>query len=164
MFRSQPLDPTRHNLGSLDSGEPSLDVWLREHAASAEARRVSRTFVWVDASGVVVAYYSLAGHVLVRDELPRRIGHGSPAEIPVVLLGRLALDASLHGQGFGGAVLAEALERAVESTRLVAARFIVVDALHERAAQFYERYGFKRIPETQRLVQKVSDIEASLGP
>lgn len=67
-------------------------------------------------------------------------------------------------RGFGGALLAEALERAVESTRLVAARFIVVDALHERAAQFYERYGFKRVPETQRLVQKVSDIDASLGP
>ena len=81
-----------------------------------------------------------------------------------MLLARLTLDQSLHGQGLGGVLLADALERIVVATQTVAARFVVVDALHERAAAFYEHYGFKRIPGTLRLVQKVSDVAAALKP
>jgi GNAT superfamily N-acetyltransferase len=79
-----------------------------------------------------------------------------------VLLARLALDRTLHGQGRGGALLAEALDRVVVATRTVAARFVVVDALDGAAAGFYEHYGFRPIPETLRLVQKLSDIAAAL--
>jgi len=149
----------------MNSGEPELDTWLREHAAGAEARRVARTFVWcrVD-DDVAVGYYSLAGHRLVRDDLPKSIGRGSPAEVPAVLLGRLAIDASLQGQGLGGALLADALTRVVAATELVAARFVVVDALHESAATFYEHHGFRRIEGTLRLVQKISWVVAALGP
>jgi len=164
-YRSEALDPARHELGTLNSGEPEFDLWLREHAAGAEARRVARTFVWVAADGdpyQVLGYYSLTGHRLVRDVLPKSIGRGSPAEIPAVLLARLALDQAHHGAGAGGALLADALGRIVVATQTVAARFVVVDALHERAATFYEQYGFRRIPGTLRLVQKLSDIAAAI--
>jgi GNAT superfamily N-acetyltransferase len=95
---------------------------------------------------------------LVRDALPKSVGRGSPVETPVVLLARLALDQAHQGAGTGGALLADALGRIVVATQTVAARFVVVDAVHERAAIFYEHYGFRRIPQTLRLVQKVSDI------
>lgn len=167
-YRSQPYDPHRHDAGSFDSGEPALDEWVRRHAAGADARRTARTFVWTALSETgqltepVIAYYSLTGHRLVRDELSRKLGRGSPAEIPAVLLARLAVDRSTQGAGVGGAVLADALTRVVEATNIVAARFVVVDALHERAATFYEHHGFTRIPDTLRLVQKISDIAAAL--
>jgi GNAT superfamily N-acetyltransferase len=168
VYRSQPYDPDRHDAGSFDSGEPTLDEWLRRHAAGADARRIARTFVWTRSAepsqgrAAVVAYYSLTGHRLVREELPRRIGRGSPDEIPAVLLARLAVDRGAQGQGLGGAVLAGALARIVEATGIVAARFVVVDALHERAAAFYEHHGFTRVPDTLRLIQKISDIAAAL--
>lgn len=165
-WRSEALDPRRHGTASFSSGARDardLDDWLREHAAGAEARHVTRTFVWCDGAGAVVGYYSLAGHRLVRDDLPRSLGHGSPREVPAVLLARLALARELHGQGLGGALLADALVRIVAATALVAARFAVVDALHEAAVAFYEHHGFRRIPGTTRLVQKCSDIEAALG-
>ncbi len=165
-YRSQPFDPARHDLIAFDSGEPDLDGWLREHASGAAARRVARTFVWVQPDihpDHVVGYYSLTGHRLVRDDLPRSIGRGSPGEIPAVLLARLALDRSHQGSGNGGALLANALARIVVATNIVAARFVVVDALHEKAAGFYEHHGFRRIPDSLRLVQKVSDIAAALG-
>lgn len=164
-YRSEPLDPARHRLTAFDSGEPDLDGWLREHASGAAARRVARTFVWVQPDAHpdrVVGYYSLTGHRLVRDDLPRSIGRGSPGEIPAVLLARLALDRTHQGGGNGGALLADALARIVVATEIVAARFVVVDALHEQAAGFYEHHGFRRIPDSLRLVQKVSDIAASL--
>ena len=138
MFRSQALNPDIQRLDALDSGEPSMDTWLSEHAAGAEARRVARTFVWTTEDQTVRAYYSLTGHRIVRDELPKSIGRGSPSEVPAVMLARLALDKSLHGQGLGGVLLADALERIVVATQIVAARLVVVDALHERAAAFYE--------------------------
>lgn len=163
-YRSVAFDTDRHDLSALNSGEPELDGWLRAHAAGAEARRVARTFVWVaeERASLVVGYYSLTGHRLVRDALPTSIGRGSPTEIPAVLLARLALDRGQQGTGAGGALLADALGRIVVATQTVAARFVVVDALHEPAAAFYEHHGFRRIPGTLRLVQKVSDIAAAL--
>ncbi len=161
-FRSEHLAVNRHDVGALDSGVPELDIWLREQAAGAVARRVARTFVWVESQRVeqVLGYYSLAGHRLVRSTLPTSVGHGSPSEIPAVLLARLALDVRLHGTGMGGVLLADALRRIVIATSTVAARFVVVDARDELAAGFYEHYGFRRIPASLRLVQKVSDIAA----
>lgn len=149
----------------MDSGESELDEWLRLHAAGAEARRVARTFVWVDPASepdLVRGYYSLTAHRLVRDGLPGAIGRGSPAEIPAVLLARLALDASCQGTGMGGVLLVDALARVVVATQTVAARFVVVDALTEPAAAFYQHHGFRRVPGTLRLVQKVSDIAAAI--
>ncbi len=166
-FHSEPLDPARHDLSAFDSGEPDLDRWLREQAAGAGARRVARTFVWAEPDADpdrVVAYYSLAGHRLVRDDLPRSFGRGSPSQIPAVLLARLALDRTRHGGGNGGALLADALARIVVAADIVAARFVVVDALHEKAAGFYQHHGFRRIPDSLRLIQKISDIAAALDP
>lgn len=162
-FRSEALDPSRHQLDFLNSGEVDLDTWLREHAAGAEARRVARTFVWCAADeNVVMGYYSLAGHRLIREELPKSIGRGSPREVPAVLLARLAIDVGLQGRGLGGALLADALSRVVAATDLLAARFVVVDALNESAAMCYEHHGFRRIPTALRLVQKLSDVAAAL--
>lgn len=84
-------------------------------------------------------------------------------EIPAVLLARLALSESLHGQGLGAVLVADALQRVVDATRTVAARLVVVDALHERVARFYETLGFRRIPASLLLVQKVADIESALS-
>lgn len=168
VYLSQPYDPHRHDADRFDSGEPTLDEWLRRHAAGADARRTARTFLWTRSSDApgdrerVIAYYSLTGHRLVRDELPRRLGRGSPDEIPAVLLARLAVDRSAQGHGLGGAVLADAMGRVVEATSIVAARFVVVDALHEHAAAFYKHHGFTRIPDALRLSQKISDVAAAL--
>lgn len=110
----------------------------------------------------MIAYYSLSAHVLQRAELPGAIGRGGPRQIPAVLLARLALDRSLHGQLVGGALLADALGRVVTATQTVAARFVAVDAIDDTAASFYEHHGFRRIPDSVRLVQKLADIAAAL--
>jgi GNAT superfamily N-acetyltransferase len=163
MLSSVPLDPTRHVLDALDSGEPELDHWLRDHATGSDVRGMTRTFGWIQGdTAEVVGYYALMAHVIRRDALPRSLGRGTPREIPAVLLAKLALDRRLHGQGLGGALLGDASERACMAARNVGAKFLVVDALHERTAAFYEHHGFKRIPATLRLLQKMSAIAKAI--
>lgn len=161
-YRSERLDPERHDVAGFTCGEASLDVWLREQAASATARRIARTWVWSDPEDRVVGYYALAAHKVAREDVPGRVGRGGPTEIPAVLLARLALSQSLRGQGLGEVLVADALTRIVEATQTVGARLVVVDALHGPVAHFYESLGFRRVPDSLRLVQKLTDIEAAL--
>ncbi|MGL5851257.1 MAG: GNAT family N-acetyltransferase [Phycicoccus sp.] len=162
-LRSERFEPNRDEVDEFRCGEASLDSWLREQATSAAARRTARTWVWADQDDAVVAYYALTAHKVARADVPGRVGRGGPAEIPAVLLARLALSESLHGRGLGEVLVADALQRVVDATQLVAARLVVVDALHERVALFYETLGFRRVPASLLLVQKVSDIERALS-
>ena len=161
-FSSEELRE-EHDRSRFDSGNAELDHWLREHALHASAMNTGRTFVWHRGNRVVVAYFTLAAHLIAREILPKRTGRGSPSIIPAILLARLALDRSLHRQGLGAELLWDALTRAVAANRQAAARVVVVDAVDERAASFYEHFGFERVPgHANRLVQKLSSIEAAL--
>lgn len=161
-YTSEPFDPDRHDVSGFDCGEESLDLWLHEQAGTAEVRRTARTWVWVDQDGSIAGYYALASHRVRREEVPSRVGRGGPAEIPAVLLARLALDKRLRGQQLGPVLVADALTRIVAASRIVAARLVVVDALHEKVAGFYERLGFRRVPGSLTLVLKISDAEAAI--
>jgi GNAT superfamily N-acetyltransferase len=154
----------QHLLERFTCGNHALDTWLHRHARHAQSMRTARTFVWHAGDQLVVAFFSLAAHLIVRADLPPRIGCGAPDAIPAVLLARLALDQSLHGQGLGGELLLDALSRAVQASEVAAARLVVVDAIDEAAASFYEHHGFTAVPgNRQRLVQKISDIAVALG-
>ena len=162
-FTSEALR-AHHDTTVFSSGNVDLDRWLRDHALHAGAMNTGRTFVWHPGDRVVVAYFTLAAHLLAREALTSRTGRGSPNVIPAILLARLALDGSLQGQGLGAELLWDALSRALAANRQAAARLVVVDAIDERAVSFYEHFGFEPIPgNPTRLVQKMSSIEAAVG-
>jgi len=119
--------------------------------------------VWAD-GGVVRGYFALAPDKIRRANLPRAIGRGDPDEIPAVLIGKLALEQALQGQGLGRQLLVDALSRATSAVEIVSGRYIVVDAIDEDAAAFYRRYGFTRLPAPSgsRLIMKSSDSSLSL--
>lgn len=162
MYESESLSD-RHLLQMFDCGQDPLNDWLVSSAMHCQKNRTASTSVW-HASGDqhVLAYYSLAGHLIERQELPPKLGRGSPNQMPAILLARLAIDRTLQGQGLGGVLLAEALGQAVAAVQRVAARFVLVDAIDEKAAAFYARYGFERIPGEMRLYRKISAIEKDL--
>jgi len=149
-----------HEVSRFDSGESELDTWLKQSAMDGQKKGTGRTFVWVvegDVHRRAVAYYTLAAHVIEREQLSKKLGRGMPRQLPGVLLGRLALDVSLHGRGLGGVVLAEAISRVVDVSAQLGARYLVVDALHVRAADFYGHYGFTPVPDqpSLRLVLRI---------
>jgi GNAT superfamily N-acetyltransferase len=155
----------RFTVEAFDCGQPTLTAWLTRHASIAQAKRTARVFVWTEEGDTaVLAYFTLSAHEIVAADLPRRLARGMPERIPAVLLGKLALDRRLHGQGLGGHLLFDAYQRVLAATRTVAARYLVVDAVDDEAARFYEHYGFIRSPAkpSMRMVRKISDIQADV--
>ncbi|MFC4610586.1 hypothetical protein ACFO9E_22725 [Streptomyces maoxianensis] len=162
VYDSQLLND-HHRLDAFDCGKAELNTWLSSSAQHCNRNNTARTFVWTEPDDLnVLAYYSLAGHIIEKGALPPKLGRGSPGQSPAVLLARLALDKTLHGQRLGGVLLADSMGQIAQAVQHVAARFLLVDAIDEEAATFYERYGFKRIPGDNRLYRKMSDILASL--
>lgn len=161
-YVSERLAP-HHRLDAFRCGVEALDRWLIDHASRAKSMRTAQTFVWHRGDGRVVGYFSLAAHLVARGELPGKLGRGSPASIPALMLARLALDVGLHGVGLGGELLWDALTRARAASDIAAARLVVVDAISAETAAFYEHHGFIPIPDNpNRLVQKMSDIAGAL--
>lgn len=161
-FVSEHLAP-HHHLWEFRCGVESLDRWLVDHSTHAQSMRTAQTFVWHAGDDRVVGYFSLAAHLVVRGELPKKLGRGSPTSIPAVMLARLALDIRLHGDRLGGELLWDALTRSRTAADIAAARLVAVDAIGERAAAFYQQHGFTPVPgNPNRLVQKMSDIADAL--
>lgn len=153
----------QHKIDAFDSAVPALDQWLVRFSFHAQRARTAQTFVWHRGDDVVAGYFSLAAHLVVRADLPARVGRGSPDAIPALLLARLALHTSLQGKGLGGELLWDALSRGCAAADIAAARMIVVDAYDARAAEFYRHHGFVDVPGNRsRLVQKTSDVVAAL--
>ena len=162
-FVSESLSEA-HLLDEFTCGVAALDGWLVRSAHHAQSMRTARTFVWHRGDRCVVAYFSLAAHLLNRADMPTRAGRGSPDQIPAVMLARLALSTELHSEGLGGELLHDALTRAVATSELAGARLVVVDAINESATKFYRHHGFVSVPgNPSRLVQKMSDIAASIA-
>jgi len=95
----------------------------------------------------VIGYYSLSAGSLAAADLPVEIRCRLPRyPVPVALLGRLAVDKSYQGQGFGAVLVADALQRIALASQLMAVYAVVVDALNANAAKFYRQFGFIQLP------------------
>jgi GNAT superfamily N-acetyltransferase len=160
-YVAEPLGDS-HDLATFESGNEELDDWLRLHARTATGHG-TRTYVVLDDGGDVVGYFAIAPHTIDRDDLSKAQGRGAPRQIPAILLAKLALDRRLHGRGLGGELLVVALTTIVGAARRAGGKFVVVDAIDEPAARFYEHFELQRMPDSpDRLVRKLSTIARAL--
>ncbi len=134
-----------HDVQNFESGERSLDEWILQRALRNEREGASRTYV-VCANNVVVGYYALSTGSIASVSAPGRIRRNMPDPIPVMLLGRLAIDRRWQGQALGQALLRDAILRTIQVSDMVGVRAIVVNAILENARRFYEKYDFKSSP------------------
>lgn len=154
------LDPAHHHFGAFTSGVGELDDWLQHTAAVAAAAGTAAT--WVVCRGErVVGYYALAMGSVDHGAVPSRLRRGQPDPVPVLLLARLALDKSEQGHGLGADLLFDALIRAVAGARAYGARAVIVDAINDRAGDFYAHHGFVPLAG-RRLYRRITDIERAL--
>ncbi|MGP8247644.1 MAG: GNAT family N-acetyltransferase [Bryobacteraceae bacterium] len=153
-----------HDLSGFDSGEPALDDWLRRRAAQNEASGASRTYV-VSVGRRVVGYCTLAAGAITHTKAPGRIRRNMPDPVPVMVLGRLAVDKAFHGQGVGTGLLRDAVLRIVRAAEIAGIRAILVHAISESAKRFYEKYGFVASPVDPLTVMiTVAEAARSMGP
>jgi len=134
-----------HNVSAFDCGEPVLNDWLRRRAFQNQRSGASSTYVVLDKMRVV-AYYSLAAGSVARETASGRTRRNVPDPVPVVVLGRLAVDRTCQNQGLGRALLRDAVLRTLQAADIIGVRAILVHALSEQAKSFYEKCGFEPSP------------------
>ena len=140
-----------HETANFSCGNDSLDTWLKRRSLKNQIQGASRTYVVCDQSRVV-AYYALASGVITTTASTGRFRRNMPDPIPVVVLGRLGVDQTLHGKGFGRALVRDAGMRVMQAADVIGIRGMTVNALSDNAKAFYEKIGFKPSPLDPRLL------------
>jgi GNAT superfamily N-acetyltransferase len=158
----EPLT-SRHQIASFDCGDQALNDWLRSRALSNQIAHASLTFV-VCENDIVLGYYSLATGAIERALTPGSIRRNMPDPIPVIVLGRLAVDQTTQSKGLGRALLRDAMWRVMRVSGDVAVRALVVNALGDRIVPFYQSLGFVASPDDPRLLfMPIQTIIAAIG-
>ncbi len=131
----------KHDRVSFDCGEPSLNEYLQRFARQNAELFLGRTYVLVVPGQTrIEGYYTISSGSVAREELSEKRLPRYP--VPVVLVGRLAVDRTAQGQGFGELLLLDALKRSAQLAQHLGIYAVVVDALNEQARNFYRKYGF----------------------
>lgn len=151
-----------HDVTRFTSGVESLDTWLKRRAMKNQATGASRTFV-ACVGRQVVAYYALASSAVAVAEAPGRFRRNMPDPIPVVVLGRLAVDQSFQGKGIGRALVRDAGYRVLQAADAIGIRGLLVHALSAEAKSFYEHVGFEPSAlDPNMLMITLNDLKASI--
>ncbi|TPN89557.1 GNAT family N-acetyltransferase [Mesorhizobium sp. CU2] len=152
-----------HDVSGFSCGKPVLDHWLKTRALSNQEKGFTAVLVVHDA-GRVVGYSGLAPTAVVPSILPRSIRTGQPPDpVPCLLLGQLATDAQWSGRGIGVGLVKHALQRCVQAAELIGGRALMVNAIDDEAAQFWQRRGFLPTREDPLLLfRSIAAIAASL--
>ena len=140
----EPFDKRRHDRAGFDCGLPVLNDWLLTKAGQYTKKDLARTYVLVESEQTIVkGYYALSNHTVIYKALASDQAKGLPQmDVPVVLIGRLAVELSVQGQNRGELLLLDALKRAESLSESIGIRAVEVDAINTQAKRFYLKYGF----------------------
>ena len=134
-----------HQLDDFDSHEGALDHWLKARALEHDAEGATRTCVVHD-NMRVVAYYTLVTGSVVTSDAPGRMRRNISNPMPVMVLGRLAVDKAWQQRGIGRGLLKDAVLRTLRVSQETGIQALLVHVLSESAKYFYKRYGFMESP------------------
>jgi ribosomal protein S18 acetylase RimI-like enzyme len=170
LVRYDLLNPTKDQRTAFSCGEASLDRWLATQARQSMDSRDAVTYLLVDDEKAaaddarIAGYYCLSAGQVRKDSTPRELARRAPDPIPVIRMGRFAIDTAYQGSGWAADLLREALLSALKGAEMIGARAMLVDAIGERAAGFYRRFGFVPSPiHSLQLLKDLRTISASAG-
>ena len=152
-----------HEKALFTCGNDMLDNYLHKQAKQDMKRKLSACFILPYEGTKIKCYYTLSSSSIPRTQLPETIIKKLPPsyhDLPVTLLGRLAVDTRFKGQGVGKLLLIDALKRSYETAiNSIAAMAIVVDPINDEAISFYSKYGFISLPDSGRMFISMNTIE-----
>jgi predicted GNAT family N-acyltransferase len=139
------LDSKEHNKTSFNCGIQELDRYFTEQAGQDMRRHIAVTYVLNElSSNDIIGYHTLSATSIELKNLSEQEIKKLPRYplLPATLIGRLAIDTKYQGQGMGQLLLIHALKISLETSRNVASLAVIVDAKNDKAAQFYQHFGF----------------------
>ncbi len=149
----------------FDCGYPELNQYLRHYAFKNDQLSIGKTFIALTKAEEIVGYFTLSTAQIVTESLPDELRIKLPRyPVPAFRIGKLAVDRRFQGSGAGRWMLTHALQKALEVSRNVGLFAVLVDAIDEKAKQFYLKYGF--IPFTGQpltLFLPLATIKAATG-
>jgi GNAT superfamily N-acetyltransferase len=150
-----------HDHASFDCGNDALNRFIKQHALQGQRAGISQTYVATIGTGIVGFHTLVVGEV-THSEAPERLAKGLPRfPIPIIILARLAVDASWKGKGLGGALVVDAMRRILNAADIAGVRAMVVHAKDDDARRFYEHLGFIPFPgKMLTLYRLLKDIRA----
>jgi ribosomal protein S18 acetylase RimI-like enzyme len=152
----------KYDKSSFDCGYILLDGYIKTQARQDVDRDLSACFVLINDTDTIKGYYTLSANSIKRDSFPENLSKKLPPsyqDLPTVLLGRLAIDKSLQGQGYGEIMLIDALKRCFDISGSLGTIAIVVDPIDEKAQRFYERYGFIQLPNSGKMFLPMKTVQ-----
>ena len=133
---------SRHDLSTFDCGrEP---ITLQARARDAIEADTARVYAVCRGARKVVAFYALAAGGVARSDAPGALRRNSPDPIPVIILAVLGVDKPEQEQGLGRDLLSDAMRRALQASKIIGARALLVHAIDARTSNFYRQHGFSR--------------------
>ncbi len=152
----------QHDTAAFSCGNDTLDEWLKRRALKNQSNGASRSFV-VCRGEQVIGYYALASGSVERSSVPGSIARNMPDPIPVIVLGRLAVDNQFKGQRIGPALLKDAMLRTLAISQNVGIRAMLVHAISDEAKAFYLKYGFQEsVVDAMTLLLTVKRLKGHL--
>ena len=152
-----------HRKNEFSCGKEMLDNYLHRQANQDIKRKLSACFVLNDQeTNLLKGYYTLANNSIPQDFIPGKFQKKLPksySSIPTTLLGRLAVDNRFQGKGIGKILLIDALKRSYEISKSIGSFAIVVDPLDQEAENFYDRYGFIKLPDSGKMFLPMNTIK-----
>lgn len=158
---SEPLNST-HKKSDFSCGKEMLDTYIQKQANQDIKRKLSACFVINETeTNLIKGYYTLSNNSIPSEFIPDQIRKKLPRayeSIPTTLLGRLAIDNRFQGQGIGKLILIDALKRSYEISKTIGSFAVVVDPIDQDAENFYNKYGFIKLPDSGKMFLPMKTI------
>ncbi len=156
------LNPKKHDRKSFDCGVEALNLYLQRAANQDSKRSITRVHVMVDGKRII-GFFTLAGHSVLRDNLPEDVKISSYKDLPFLLLGRLAVDVDFQGRGYGDLLIYHAFKITASIAENAGILGIIVEAKDDKAVSFYNGIGFLPLEATpKRMVLPIQTINSLL--
>lgn len=156
---------SNHKRSDFSCEKQLLDRYFHTQVTQDIKRKLAACFVIEGDNDLVKGYYTLSGASIKKDLVPdniRKKMHLAYQDLPVTLLGRLAIDKSCKGQGLGEMILLDALSRSFDNSMIIGSIAVIVDPLDGGAANFYKKYGFIALPDSDKMFIAMKTLESLL--
>jgi len=159
-YRVVPLESI-HDKTGFQCGNAILDNYLQKIATQDIKRKLAVCYVLVGDNQIIKGFYTLSNSGIDRASLPETISRKLPKAysiLTVTLLGRLAIDINVKGKGFGKILLIDALKKSIEVSGEIGSMAVIVDPIDKPAKEFYEKYGFILLPDSEKMFLPMKTI------